>query len=166
MVSFAEVPISHFSVSHNHAPFPTCILAQASDQSECQDRFLRCPLYDRLHCCPAWASSSSRCMHAHGLHQVSTVALQALMSPSARTAAQPPRRVLLTNDDGPDSEGSPFLRHWIEHVRSVLEWDCCVCIPASGQSFVSKSISKGPVKVQQQSSEVAQLGTFVRCSHV
>ncbi len=36
------------------------------------------------------------------------------MSPSARPAAPPPRRVLLTNDDGPDSEGSPFLRHWIE----------------------------------------------------
>ena len=69
------------------------------------------------------------------------------MSQSVRVAAQPPRRVLLTNDDGPDSAGSPFLRPWIEHVRRVLKWDCCVCIPASGQSFVSKSISKGPVKV-------------------
>ena len=69
------------------------------------------------------------------------------MTQSARAAAQPPRRVLLTNDDGPDSAGSPFLRHWIEHVQRVLRWNCCVCIPASGQSFVSKSISRGPVKV-------------------
>ena len=70
------------------------------------------------------------------------------MTQSARAAAQPPRRVLLTNDDGPDSAGSPFLRHWIEHVQRVLRWNCCVCIPASGQSFVSKSISRGPVKAR------------------
>jgi hypothetical protein len=70
------------------------------------------------------------------------------MAQSARAAAQPPRRVLLTNDDGPDAAGSPFLRHWIEHVQRVLKWNCCVCIPANGQSFVSKSISRGPVKVR------------------
>ena len=53
-----------------------------------------------------------------------------------------PRRVLLTNDDGPES---PFFTPWVTHVREVLGWDVVVGLPAAQQSFVSKAISKGPI---------------------
>lgn len=55
-----------------------------------------------------------------------------------------PRKVLLTNDDGPES---PFFAPWVAHVREVLGWDAVVGLPAGAQSFVSKSISRGPIKV-------------------
>lgn len=57
---------------------------------------------------------------------------------------QAPRKVLLTNDDGPES---PFFAPWVAHVREVLGWDAVIGLPAAPQSFVSKSISRGPVKV-------------------
>ena len=55
-----------------------------------------------------------------------------------------PFKVLLTNDDGPES---PFFAPWVAHVREVLGWEAVVGLPAAPQSFVSKSISRGPIKV-------------------
>jgi len=50
----------------------------------------------------------------------------------------PPRRVLLTNDDGP---ASPFFIAWVDAVQARLGWPAYVCPPAAGQSFVSKAVS-------------------------
>ncbi|KAK9826760.1 hypothetical protein WJX81_006820 [Elliptochloris bilobata] len=52
--------------------------------------------------------------------------------------------VLLTNDDGPDS---PFFKAWVPFVRDTLGWKCFVCLPAKPESFVSKSVAKGPLAV-------------------
>lgn len=57
-----------------------------------------------------------------------------------------PRKVILTNDDGPDS---PFFEAWVKHVRKQLKWNAIVCIPSGGQSFVSKSVTRVPFQVHR-----------------
>jgi len=57
------------------------------------------------------------------------------------------KRVLLTNDDGPKS---PFFDAWVKHLREELGWECYVCIPAGEMSFVSKSVSKGPLRLDRR----------------
>lgn len=52
-------------------------------------------------------------------------------------ASRQPRRVLLTNDDGP---ASPFLARFAEGMRRKLGWPTYVCIPDSNWSYVSKSL--------------------------
>eukprot|EP00208_Stichococcus_sp_RCC1054_P002245 CAMPEP_0206135278 /NCGR_PEP_ID=MMETSP1473-20131121/600_1 /ASSEMBLY_ACC=CAM_ASM_001109 /TAXON_ID=1461547 /ORGANISM="Stichococcus sp, Strain RCC1054" /LENGTH=255 /DNA_ID=CAMNT_0053527079 /DNA_START=302 /DNA_END=1069 /DNA_ORIENTATION=+ len=59
-----------------------------------------------------------------------------------------PPKVILTNDDGPES---PFFNAWVAHVRQKLKWNAVVCIPSTGQSFVSKSITRSPFQVHEQS---------------
>eukprot|EP00241_Pyramimonas_parkeae_P012435 CAMPEP_0114226000 /NCGR_PEP_ID=MMETSP0058-20121206/994_1 /TAXON_ID=36894 /ORGANISM="Pyramimonas parkeae, CCMP726" /LENGTH=279 /DNA_ID=CAMNT_0001336687 /DNA_START=134 /DNA_END=973 /DNA_ORIENTATION=- len=61
-----------------------------------------------------------------------------------------PMRVLLSNDDGPKS---PFFAPFVEYVKNVLGWDCFVCIPDDNFSFVGKSITRSPLKVQRISPE-------------
>ncbi|QDZ20207.1 survival 5'/3'-nucleotidase SurE [Chloropicon primus] len=51
--------------------------------------------------------------------------------------ANPPRRVLLTNDDGP---ASPFFARFAEGMRRKLNWPTFVCLPDSNWSYVSKSL--------------------------
>ena len=88
--------------------------------------------------------------------------------------------MLLTNDDGPDS---PFFKAWVPYVRNTLgcagpahthqcfrcfrqaawqallcpwgqgSWKCFVCLPARPESFVSKSVAKGPLTVESVSSD-------------
>lgn len=48
-----------------------------------------------------------------------------------------PRRVLLTNDDGPES---PFFARFAQEMRTKLNWSTYVCIPDSNWSYVSKSL--------------------------
>ncbi|WZN61131.1 survival 5'/3'-nucleotidase SurE [Chloropicon roscoffensis] len=65
---------------------------------------------------------------------------------SARADLPRPRRVLLTNDDGPDS---PFFHKFAEGLRNQLNWPTFVCIPSSNWSYVSKSLKppEGPFEV-------------------
>jgi len=76
----------------------------------------------------------------------------------ARVAASaaPPRpvRVLISNDDGPDT---PFLAPFVDYVRNVLGWQCFVCIPDDNFSFVSKSITRSPLEVRRQENGVVHV---------
>ncbi|KAK9803155.1 hypothetical protein WJX72_005475 [[Myrmecia] bisecta] len=76
---------------------------------------------------------------------------------ASREASHSPRpaRVLLTNDDGPHS---PFFQAWVPYVKNVLGWDCFVCLPADAQSFVSKSIGKGPIQVTDVDAGTVHIG--------
>lgn len=61
----------------------------------------------------------------------------------ASTVGPRPRRVLLTNDDGP---ASPFFEPLVRQVASTLRWDCVVAIPSREFSFCSKLVSRGPIE--------------------
>lgn len=69
---------------------------------------------------------------------------QAMASAAPASGMGPrPRRVLLTNDDGP---ASPFFEPLVRQVASTLRWDCVVAIPSREFSFCSKLVSRGPVE--------------------
>ena len=55
------------------------------------------------------------------------------------TTRKAPGKVLLTNDDGPES---PFFHKFATGLRESLRWNTFVCIPDSNWSYVSKSVSK------------------------
>ena len=58
---------------------------------------------------------------------------------AANAKREKPVRVLLTNDDGPES---PFFHKFAKSLRRTLQWNTFVCIPDSNWSYVSKSVSK------------------------
>ncbi|KAA6421610.1 MAG: hypothetical protein FRX49_08553 [Trebouxia sp. A1-2] len=79
-------------------------------------------------------------------------------------AMRPPARVLLTNDDGPEST---FFQAWVQHVKDVLKWNYVVCIPGQQQSFVSKCISHGPLQVTHIDSRTMHVnGSPATCSNL
>jgi 5'/3'-nucleotidase SurE len=57
----------------------------------------------------------------------------------ANARREKPVRVLLTNDDGPES---PFFHKFATSLRETLQWNTFVCLPDSNWSYVSKSVSK------------------------
>ncbi|BDA43778.1 probable 5'-nucleotidase SurE [Coccomyxa sp. Obi] len=75
-----------------------------------------------------------------------------------------PRRVLLTNDDGPDSA---FFKTWVPAIKEITGWETFVCLPAAPESFVSKAIAKGPIQVTQvQEGEVHVAGPPATCVNI
>ncbi|KAJ1956652.1 hypothetical protein EC988_001236 [Linderina pennispora] len=48
--------------------------------------------------------------------------------------------VLITNDDGPPGEESPFIETFAAHLTAKLGWRVRVCIPAHQRSWISKAI--------------------------
>lgn len=53
---------------------------------------------------------------------------------------QPPRRVLLTNDDGPPGQSSPYIFGlYVELVK--LGWNVTVVVPSSQKSWIGKAFS-------------------------
>lgn len=83
---------------------------------------------------------------------------------SLRQHMRLPVRVLLTNDDGPEST---FFQAWVRHVRDVLKWNYIVCIPGQQQSFVSKSISHGPLQVTDIDSRTMHVdGSPATCANL
>ncbi|KAJ2378850.1 hypothetical protein IW150_000548 [Coemansia sp. RSA 2607] len=47
--------------------------------------------------------------------------------------------VLVTNDDGPLSDESPFIESFIETIQRRLSWNVRVCIPSSQRSWIAKA---------------------------
>ncbi|RUS31180.1 sure-like protein [Jimgerdemannia flammicorona] len=66
-----------------------------------------------------------------------------VIDPTKMSATTPifldrPLRVLITNDDGPPGEESPFIEQFVEALEAI-GWDVSVCIPDSQKSWLSKS---------------------------
>eukprot|EP00160_Parvularia_atlantis_P019447 Unigene7632_Nuclearia_a/m.23457 Unigene7632_Nuclearia_a/g.23457 ORF Unigene7632_Nuclearia_a/g.23457 Unigene7632_Nuclearia_a/m.23457 type:complete len:313 (-) Unigene7632_Nuclearia_a:50-988(-) len=51
-----------------------------------------------------------------------------------------PRRVLITNDDGPpNADDSPFIAAFVRVLDTELQWPRAVCLPARQQSWIGKA---------------------------
>lgn len=70
----------------------------------------------------------------------------------------PPRRVLITNDDGPDS---PFFDAFVDALATATGWPAFVAPPADGQSFVAKAVGRAPVTVTKISESPAHTRVHV-----
>ncbi|KAJ3114551.1 hypothetical protein HDU96_001970 [Phlyctochytrium bullatum] len=50
----------------------------------------------------------------------------------------PPRLVIVTNDDGPPGQFSPFLAQFLDTLRKTLKWNIRVIIPNTQKSWIGK----------------------------
>lgn len=60
----------------------------------------------------------------------------------------PPKHLVVTNDDGPDS---PFFQAWLATLEREGAAPFTVVVPATNFSFVAKSLSAGPIRVVRSS---------------
>lgn len=58
-----------------------------------------------------------------GVRRLAKGAVMATMAGNEKSVSKvkPPRRVLLTNDDGPKS---PFFEPFVRHVAEKMKWEC------------------------------------------
>ncbi|KAJ2160701.1 hypothetical protein GGF46_002058 [Coemansia sp. RSA 552] len=58
--------------------------------------------------------------------------------------------VLITNDDGPLSDESPFIETFIEVLQRELGWKVRVCIPDAQRSWIAKAFLVNEAVVLKQ----------------
>ena len=73
--------------------------------------------------CTCGTAAAAVTTSAKGVRRLAKGAAMATMAGSEKSLskAQPPRRVLLTNDDGPKS---PFFEPFVKHVAEKMKWEC------------------------------------------
>ncbi|KAJ2079876.1 hypothetical protein H4R24_003475 [Coemansia sp. RSA 988] len=71
--------------------------------------------------------------------------------------------VLITNDDGPLSDESPFLETFVRALQKELGWDIRVCIPACQRSWIAKAFLVNEPVVLKEFEPSADIGKKKGC---